>query len=67
MDEIFNYEPIIKIKREEFNLSQEQLAMLIGISTEDLKKLENEEYDQPPEFITKIATQLNCEVEDLVE
>ncbi|NVM05074.1 MAG: helix-turn-helix domain-containing protein [Candidatus Helarchaeota archaeon] len=67
IDEIFNYEPILKIKREEFNLSQEQLAMLIGISTDDLQKLENEEYDNPPEFITKIAKQLNCEVEDLVE
>ncbi|MFX1452072.1 MAG: helix-turn-helix domain-containing protein [Promethearchaeota archaeon] len=67
IDDVFHYEPVLKLKREEFNLSIEQLAMLIGIDAEDLQKLENEEYENSPDFVKKIAKQLNCEIEDLVE
>ncbi|GAG69504.1 unnamed protein product [marine sediment metagenome] len=60
----------MKIKREEFNLTQEQLATLIGVKVEQIKKIENEEFkeeDKPPEFIEKIAKQLKCKFEDLIE
>ncbi|NHI91772.1 MAG: helix-turn-helix domain-containing protein [Candidatus Lokiarchaeota archaeon] len=67
IDDIFTYEPVITIKRKQFNLTQEQLASLIGIDVEDLKKLENEDYTGSMELINKIAKQLNCEIEDLIE
>jgi len=69
IDDIFDYEPVIKIKREEFNLTQEQLAMLIGVSIEEIKKLENDDYfnEEPPEFLEKVVKQLNCEIDDLFE
>ena len=65
--EVFTYEPVLSLKREQFNLTPEQLATLVGIKIEDLKKLENEEFHNPPDFIKKIARQLNCEIEDLIE
>jgi len=67
IDDIFEYEPVIKIRREEFNLSQEQLATLIEIKVEQLIKLENEEYKNLPNFAETIAKQLNCEKDDLFE
>ncbi|GAH28109.1 unnamed protein product [marine sediment metagenome] len=70
IDDIFEYESVMKIKREEFNLTQEQLATLIGVTVEQIKKIENEEFkeeDKPPEFIEKIAKQLKCKLEDLIE
>jgi len=67
IDDIFEYEPVIKIRREEFNLSQEQLATLIEIKVEQLIKLENEEYKNLPNFAERIAKQLNCEKDDLFE
>ena len=67
IDDIFSYEPIITIKRKQFNLTQEQLASLIKIDVEDLKKLEMDEYTGSMELIEKIARQLNCEVDDLIE
>ncbi len=67
IDDIFEYEPFMKIRREEFNLSQEQLATLIEIKVEQLIKLENEEYKNLPNFAEKIAKQLNCEKDDLFE
>ena len=53
--EVFTYEPVLDLKRKQFNLTSEQLATLVGIKVEDLKKLENEEFDNPPDFIKKIA------------
>ncbi|MHA1383218.1 MAG: helix-turn-helix domain-containing protein [Candidatus Helarchaeota archaeon] len=67
IDDIFTYEPVLKIKREQFNLTPEQLATLTGVKIEDLKKLENEEYGNPPEFMKKIAKQLNCNLSELIE
>lgn len=67
VDDVFTYETVLTIKREQFNLTLEQLATLIGIKIEELEKLENEEYQNPPEFLKKIAKQLNCKIEDLVE
>ncbi len=70
IDDIFEYESVMKIRREEFNLTQEQLATLIGVKVEQIKKIENEEFkeeDKPPEFIEKIAKQLKCKLEDLIE
>jgi len=67
IDDIFTYEPVLKIKREQFNLTPEQLATLTGVKVEDLKKLENEEYGNPPEFMKKIAKQLNCNLSELIE
>ncbi len=67
VDDVFTYETVLTIKREQFNLTLEQLATLIGIKIEELEKLVNEEYQNPPEFLKKIAKQLNCKIEDLVE
>lgn len=67
IDDIFTYEPVITIKRKQFNLTQEQLASLLSIDVEDLIKLEDDEYTGSMELIEKIARQLNCEVEDLIE
>ena len=70
IDDIFEYESVMKIKREEFNLTQEQLATLIEVKVEQIKKIENEEFeddDKIPEFIEKIAKQLKCKLEDLIE
>jgi len=67
IDEIFTFDPFIKIKREQFNLTQEQLATLIGNKLEEIKKLENDEYEDIPKFAEKLAKQLNCSIEDLFE
>ena len=67
IDDIFTYEPVITIKRKQFNLTQEQLASLLAFDLDDLKKLEDDEYAGGIELIEKIAKQLNCEVEDLIE
>ena len=67
IDEIFTFEPVLKIKREEFNLTQDQLAILLGISVEEVNKLENDEYEDPPKFADKLAKQLNCTLEELFE
>ncbi len=67
IDEVFQYEPILKIKREQFNLSQDQLATLIGVNVKEIIKLENEEFDEIPVFATKLAQQLNCTLDDLFE
>jgi len=45
IDEVFQYESILKIKREQFNLSQDQLATLIGVNVKEIIKLENEDFD----------------------
>ncbi len=67
IDEIFTFEPILVIKREQFNLTQEQLAILIGISVENINKLENEEYENKPNFAEKLAKQLNSTIDELFE
>ena len=67
IDDIFTYEPVITIKRKQFNLTQEQLASLLAFDLDDLKKLEDDEYAGGIELIEKIAKQLNCEVEDIIE
>ena len=67
IDDIFSYEPIITIKRKQFNLTQDQLATLLGINVDDLKKLEIDEYQGGMELIEKVARQLDCKVEDLIE
>ncbi|MHA1380811.1 MAG: helix-turn-helix domain-containing protein [Candidatus Helarchaeota archaeon] len=67
IDEVFTYEPVLKIKREQFNLTQAQLATLTGVAEEEIKKLESDSYNEPPTFLKKIAKQLNCEIKELIE
>ena len=67
IDDIFTFEPVLKIKREEFNLTRDQLAILLGIDVEEIKKLENDEFETIPKFAEKIAKQLNCGLDELFE
>ena len=70
IDNIFDYETVLKIKRENFNLTQEQLAMLISVDIEKIEKLEKEEFTDKEwslDILNKIANQLKCELDDLFE
>jgi len=64
---LLKLEPVLILKREQFNLTPEQLAILIEIKIEEIKKLENDEYQDIPKFAEKLAKQLNCSLEDLFE
>lgn len=67
IDEIFDYEPVLKIEIEKSNLTREDLALILGIDVEDLKKLERGEYDTLPEFAEKLAEKLGCDKDDFFE
>ena len=57
----------IKEKRLELGLSQEQFANKIGVTQGAISMIENGERTPSLEMITKIATALNCTIDELIE
>lgn len=61
-----NVGKIIKKKREEINISQNQLAKKAGISQAALSALESETKNPNVETIFMLASALNCSVSELL-
>lgn len=55
----------IKVLREQFNLTQEQLAETVGVSRQSIIAIENEKYKPSLELAYKIAKRFNLLIEDV--
>ena len=57
----------IKIARIESDMSQEQLAELVGVTRQTIGLIESGNYNPSLRLCTKICKALHCRIEDVVE
>lgn len=55
----------VKDKRTSFNLTQEQLANIVGVTRLTIISIEKQKYEPSIGLAIKLAKALNCTVEDL--
>ena len=57
----------VRTKREQNNMSQEELGEVLGVSRQTINSIETERYNPSLELAFKIADYFNCKIEDLFE
>jgi putative transcriptional regulator len=60
-------ENALKEYREEFGLSQRELAEHIGVTRQTINAVEGDRYDPSVELVFKLAAFFDCRVEDLFQ
>ena len=62
---VISMENIIKDKRKEIGLSQEELAKRCGVTRQTINAIENNKYDPTLTLAFKLAKELNITVDEL--
>ena len=62
---VISMENIIKDKRKEIGLSQEELAKRCGVTRQTINAIENNKYDPTLTLACKLAKELNITVDEL--
>lgn len=62
---VISMENIIKDKRKEIGLSQEELAQKCGVTRQTINAIENNKYDPTLTLAFKLAKELNITVDEL--
>lgn len=55
----------LRVKRAEAELSQQELANVVGVSRQTIYAIENSKYDPSLELAFKLARYFDCSIEDI--
>lgn len=64
---VINMQNIIKARRKEIGLSQEELAKLCGVTRQTINAIENNKYDPTLMLAFSLAKELNLTLEELFQ